>query len=709
MNLEQEFEMAENIHELRISGRLLDPHQILGLKKLDSQRGVVRLWRPDLEKCELILGNEKIVGKKVQEEGLFEMEVPPDLNRQGYQIVYPNGKIVQDPYSFDPVLGELDIHLVRKGLHYELYNFLGATLREHEGVVGTHFAVWAPNALSVSLIGEFNNWDNRIHPMRCLGATGVWELFLPAIGEGERYKFSILTKEGETLIKTDPVAHYGEKRPYNASIVFDVDRYEWTDTSWMEKRGEVRKGDTPLSIYEVHLGSWKKKEGMFLNYRELASQLVSYCKEMGYTHVELFGILEHPLDESWGYQVTGYFAPTSRYGTPEDFQFLVDTLHNSQIGVILDWVPAHFPTDEHSLAKFDGTYLYEHIDPRQGYHPQWNTHIFNYGRFEVSNFLIASALFWLQKMHIDGLRVDAVASMLYLDYERNPGEWIPNRLGTNINLEALEFLKHMNSMIHKLVPDALMMAEESSTFPGITRKVEEKGLGFDFKWSLGWMNDTLRFFSCPFEERSSYIHDLTHIYSYIFDEKYILVLSHDEVVHEKRSLFSKMPGNRKEKVGGVRLLLSFMIAVPGKKLLFMGGDMGQKEEWNCVGEIPWNVLADPDHQKLHQMVKALNFFYRENPALFQADYDAKAHRLIHVDEIQGIIVTKREGGGQTLFCLHHFQPSKLENYQIPFGCQVREIFSTDREEWGGSGILNGKIEQERIDIPPLATLIFAPI
>jgi len=413
--------MQDNIVDLIIQGRFTDPHSTLGLQKIDGQKQVIRLWRPDSQNCELEVHGKTVEAKQVHNAGLYEYEVSSKIKPTDYRIFHLNGKLAHDPYAFELTFGDLDIHLVGQGLHYELYDLLGATKKMHQKVMGTNFAVWAPNALSVALIGDFNNWDGRINPMRCIGSTGVWEIFIPGLGEGEKYKFEIITKEGERKIKNDPVAHFAEVRPKTASIVFDVDRFHWSDADWLKTRGKIRKGKVPFNVYEVHLGSWKHKDGAALNYKDLANHLSDYCKQMGYTHVELMGICEYPLDESWGYQVTGYFAPTSRYGTPEDFQYLVNYLHEHQIGVILDWVPAHFPTDDHSLAHFDGTYLYEHIDPRQGYHPHWNTHIFNFGRWEVSNFLIASALFWFEKMHLDGLRIDAVASMIYLDYGRNPG------------------------------------------------------------------------------------------------------------------------------------------------------------------------------------------------------------------------------------------------------------------------------------------------
>ena len=558
--------MQENIFEQILKGEFADPHSVLGLQNIDENKRVIRIFRPDSENCELEVHGRTVLANKIHDAGFYEYEVAPDFKPTDYRIFHTGGKLAHDPYAFELTFGQLDIHLLNQGLHYELYDLLGATIKVHQGVMGTNFAVWAPNAVNVSIVGDFNHWNGKATPMRSVGETGVWEIFLPGLGEGENYKFEILTKNGERLIKTDPVAHFFALRPDTSSIVFDVSRFHWSDAHYLEERKKIRDGNQPINVYEVHPGAWKRKDGAFLNYRELAEELSAYCKEMHFTHVELMGICEHPLDESWGYQVTGYFGPTSRYGTPEDFQYLVSYLHEHDIGVILDWVPAHFPTDAHSLFQFDGTYLYEHEDPRQGYHPHWNTHIFNYGRWEVSNFLIASALFWIQKMHIDGLRVDAVASMLYLDYGREAGEWVPNVHGTNINLEAVEFLKHLNSIIHKHAPDVLTIAEESTDFAGITKDVDQDGLGFDLKWNLGWMHDTLAFF-----EESHNLPSLNHIMDYAFREKFILVLSHDEVVHGKKSLLSKMPGSEEQKVCQFAIASFFYVLHARQKTSLYGG------------------------------------------------------------------------------------------------------------------------------------------
>lgn len=687
---------------------IYDPHATLGLREKS-----IRLWRPDLASCFLELKGKIVEAAPIQS-GLFEFATDEGIAREEYRIYLPNGKLVRDPYTFLPQLGELDLHLFSQGVHYELYNHLGAKVREIEGIKGTLFCVWAPNAKSVHVVGDFNHWDDRIHPLRSLGFTGLWELFIPGVEEGTGYKFAIRTNEGECRYKIDPVAHFAEMRPKDASRVFDVSRFSWSDQKWMETRHCFRNEDTPINVYEVHLGSWKKENGCFLNYKAAAHLLADYCLEMGYTHVELMGVCEHPLDESWGYQITGFFAPTSRFGTPEDFQYFVNHLHNKNIGVFLDWVPSHFPTDDNSLARFDGTHLYEHQDSRQGYHPHWNTLIFNYGRVEVVNFLIASALFWFDKMHIDGLRVDAVASMLYLDYGRNEGEWIPNQYGNNFNLEAITFLKHLNSIIHHRFPDVLMIAEESTAFSGVTKSVEEGGLGFDLKWNMGWMNDTLSFMTMEFGDRPSYFQSkLTFVMWYAFCEKFLLVLSHDEVVHGKRSLLAKMPGFDWDKFAGLRLMISFMICMPGKKLLFMGAELGQWSEWDCTGELHWYLLQYDRHSQHKACIQALNKFYLSTPALHKGEFHWGCFEWVDFHDGENLVISYlRKEEGKKLLCLHHFKLGLLENYRLKLR-NVKNLLlllNTDRAEWGGSGKMVSYtiIDKEEIEltIPSLATLVF---
>ncbi|HNA62125.1 MAG TPA: 1,4-alpha-glucan branching protein GlgB [Rhabdochlamydiaceae bacterium] len=593
-------------------------------------------------------------------------------------------------------LGDLDLHLFGKGTHYQLYNVMGGRLTPE----GATFAVWAPNAKAVAVVGDFNCWN--AHPMRSLGSSGVWETFIPGLKEGDLYKFEITTKDDRRLQKADPFAYAAELRPKTASKLFDVDVFEWTDQKWVPKKG-------PLNIYEVHLGSWKKN----LGYRELAHELAIYCKEMGFTHVELLPISEHPLDESWGYQVSGYFAVTSRFGSPRDFQYFVNHLHQEGIAVIIDWVVAHFPTDDFALSYFDGTALYEHADPRQGFHPHWNTHIFNYGRKEVSNFLLSNALFWLEKMHVDGLRVDAVASMLYLDYGREDGNWIPNIQGGKENLEAIEFIKHLNSIVHQRFPRAILCAEESTSFLGISHPLEWKGMGFDFKWNMGWMNDTLRYFQRDLTYRRYHQNDLTFGLVYAFSERFILALSHDEVVHGKGSLIAKMPGDDWQKFAGVRLLYSYMICQPGKKLLFMGGELGQWDEWNCKGEVAWSLLEHERHQHLHKAVRALNHYYLKTPALWERDFDETGFTWIDFHDTQNCVLSYlRKGEKQHIVCVHNFTPNFHADYFVRLGLlkSVKEVMNTDREEFGGSGKINSKIEKTKdgfhIQLAPLATMIF---
>lgn len=680
---------------------LHNPHGFLGLHDK-----VIRLWRPGANSCHLEVKGKVVEAKKIDPAGLFEVVVPAKTGPLDYKIYHSSGKLFHDPYSFSPTFGEIDAHLFNKGTHYKIFNVLGGRLVQHEGIVGAKFAVWAPNAVAVSLVGDFNLWDGRAHPMRSMGSSGVWELFIPGLEQGEHYKFEIKTEDGTRLLKSDPYAYYCEIRPKTASRLFNIDHFTWTDDEWMQKRGGLSR---PLNIYEVHLGSWKKD----LGYRHLAHELAEYCKSMGFTHVELMPIAEHPLDESWGYQVSGYYAPTSRFGNPEDFQYFVNHLHQEGIGVIIDWVAAHFPSDEFSLARFDGTALYEHEDPRQGFHPHWNTYIFNYGRHEVSNFLLANAIFWLEKMHVDGLRVDAVASMLYLDYGRAPGEWIPNEQGGKENLEAIEFIKHMNSIVHHLFPHALMCAEESTSFLGVSHPLEWHGLGFDLKWNMGWMNDTLRYFHREPFFRRHHQRDLTFGLIYAFSERFILVLSHDEVVHGKASLISKMPGDDWQKFASVRLFYSYMLCHPGKKLVFMGTELGQWSEWNCKEEIAWNLLQYDRHQQLQESFRALNHFYQDHPALWEKDFDSSGFEWIDFqDEQNSVISYLRKGVKQILVCVHNFTPNYYSTYfiQLSHIRSIKEVMNTDRGEFGGSGKINPKIEKMQdgfnIQLSPLATMIF---
>jgi 1,4-alpha-glucan branching enzyme len=686
-----------------------NPHHFLGLHSTpQGQR--IRLWRPGATSAHFEVLGQIVEAAQVDSAGLFEFSCPKPISRSDYRIFHSDGTLQFDPYAMGPLIGELDAYLFNAGCHYEPYRMLGAHLREMEGIAGVHFALWAPNARSVYLVFDMNHWNGQMHPMRSMGGSGIWELFIPGAKEGMRYKFEIRKRNGEFVIKSDPYAFWSELRPKNSSVVFDIERYQWQDPEWMAKRGGK---DIPLNIYEVHLGSWKKNGVEFPNFRVLALELAIYCNEMGFTHVELMPVMEHPLDESWGYQVSGFYAVTSRYGTPEDFQFFVDTLHRAHIGVILDWVPAHFPTDDFGLHLFDGTALYEHEDLARQIHPHWNTAIFNYGRKEVSNFLLGNALFWFDKMHVDGLRVDAVASMLYLDYGRNLGEWIPNSDGGNLNLDAIEFIKHLNSIVHQKFPSVMMIAEESSSFSGVTHPVSKGGLGFDLKWNMGWMNDTLRYFTKDPIYRCYHQNDLTFSLLYAFTERFLLVLSHDEVVHLKGSLLSKMPGPDWQKFAGVRLLYSYQIGHPGKKLLFMGGEIGQWNEWDCKGELPWHVLQYPLHLGLFTCVKELNHLYLKSAALWSSDFDWQGYEWIDFsDHVNCVISYVRKGGGKSLVFVHHFSPEYLENYWVNYGGakNVREILTTDDVRYGGSGKCNRQIKIADhgfcIALAPLATMIF---
>jgi 1,4-alpha-glucan branching enzyme len=696
-----------------------DPHTVLGLHDDGKGHKVIRLWRPNAEIFYLEVFGEKVQPRKVADAGLFEYTVPNHTTANDYLVYHQNGLLAHDPYAFWPTLGEVDQYLFGKGVHYQLYQALGGRLTTHQGVEGVKFAVWAPGAKNVAIVGDFNYWNGRVNPMRSMGSSGIWELFIPGLKEGERYKFEIKTQTGELRVKSDPFAYSSEVRPATASVIANIDRFQWEDAEWLKQRTRNKDAPKPINIYEVHLGSWKKKGDAFLNYRDIAVELVNYCREMGFTHVELLPIQEHPLDESWGYQVSGFYSVTSRFGTPEDFQWFVNHLHRNEIGVILDWVPGHFPTDDFSLGRFDGTALFEHEDPRQGWHPHWSTLIFNFGRHEVSNFLIANALFWLQQMHVDGLRVDAVASMLYLDYGREPGEWVPNKYGTKENLEAIEFLKHLNSVVHQQVSGILMIAEESTSFAKVTYPVEQGGLGFDMKWNMGWMNDTLRYFSTDMIFRHYNQRDLTFGLLYAFSERFINVLSHDEVVHGKNSLMGKMPGDVWQQFANMRLLYSYMICQPGKKLLFMGGEIGQWNEWSCKKGIEWDLLHFIPHQEIQRMVKDLNHLYLETRALWERDFHYSTFEWVDFSDTKNSVISYlRKSDHGCILCVHNFTPVYHHDYFISLRniAMAQEVFNTDSLQYGGSGKTNphtaiacdhhGHACGLKIQLAPLATMIY---
>ncbi len=624
-------------------------------------------------------------------------------------------------------MGESDLYLFGKGDERRIYEKLGSHLRTIDGVPGTSFAVWAPNAQRVSVVGDFNRWDGRCHAMRLLGASGVWEIFIPGVGKGAHYKFEIRNAHGQIGLKTDPYGFFFEIAPKNASIVWDNRKFAWTDAAWLEQRRKRDALRSPMSIYEVHPGSWRKKSlAESFSYRELAGPLIGYLKETGFTHVEFLPVAEHVFYPSWGYQVTGFYAPTSRYGTPEDFQFLVNALHDAGIGVIVDWVPAHFPRDDWALARFDGTALYEHEDPRKGAHLDWGTLIFNYGRHEVSNFLLANALFWCDCFHVDGLRVDAVASMLYLDYSRKEGEWVPNQFGGRENIEAIEFLRKFNHVTYTEFPGVVTIAEESTAWPLVTRPPYVGGLGFSFKWNMGWMHDTLDYFSRDPVHRKFHQNDLTFATLYHHHENFILPLSHDEVVHGKGSLIGRMPGDDWQKFANLRALLGYQWLFPGKKLLFMGGELGQRAEWNANGEVDWWLLeAGPYHLGLQRFVEDLHKLYRAAPALWQSDYDAAGFYWIDCADRENSVlsfVRQDSAHASELVAILNLTPVPRHNYRLglPRAGRWREVLNSDAASYGGSNVgnLGGVISDDfkwhnqsysaLFTLPPLSVVVFQP-
>lgn len=593
-------------------------------------------------------------------------------------------------------ISELDTYLFAKGTHYEIYEKMGAHLAEEDGKAGTYFSVWAPNARSVSVVGDFNNWDRMAHPMQPVQQSGIWDIFVPGVKAGDLYKFAVETSQGYTVLKADPYGNQSQLRPDNASVVADIRYFDWTDQAW-RKAHQEKKTESPMAIYEVHPGSWKKDPSMpgeFYNFKKLAVELADYVLEMGYTHVELIGLSEHPFDGSWGYQVSGYYAPTARYGTPADFMYFVNYMHDHGIGVILDWVPAHFPKDEFGLGRFDGTALYEHQDPRKGEHPEWGTYCFNYGRTEVSNFLVANALFWIEKFHVDGLRVDAVASMLYLDFGRSFGNWIPNEDGGNQNYEAITFLKHLNSIVAQRNPGAMMIAEESTAWPKVTGDVDDGGLGFTYKWNMGWMHDFLEYMKCDPIFRKYHQNQITFSFMYAYSENYVLVLSHDEVVHLKKSMIYKMPGTMPEKFGNLRAAYGLMMMHPGKKLLFMGQDFAQTAEWNEAKSLDWHLLEKyPEHQQLNHYYCDLLHFYQNEPALYELDDSPEGFAWINGSDAEHNMLTfcrMTKDKKNCLLCHFNFSPVAYENFQSGVLCPgtYTEVFNSNAAEYGGTGLVN---------------------
>ncbi|MEI6708927.1 MAG: 1,4-alpha-glucan branching protein GlgB [Methylococcales bacterium] len=700
-----------------------DPFSVLGRHRTKNQDKIT-VYSPYAEIVSFT--HNGVLLNRVPDSDFFEYTLTArEIIPEHYQLSWldkdGNAHESHDPYSFGTQLPEFDQHLFGEGKHWHIYQKLGGHLHTVDGIDGVFFALWAPNAGRVSVVGDFNRWDGRCHPMRSLGGGGLWELFIPDLQEGCFYKFEILNRDSnQILVKTDPYGQQFEFRPNTSSVVTKEDSYTWQDQAWIKERVKHDWLHEPMSIYEVHLGSWKRDNlGNFLNYRELAVQLVDYVKQMGFTHIELLPITEHPLDASWGYQTTGYFAPTSRHGTPDDFRFFIDTCHQNDIGIILDWVPAHFPKDSFALARFDGSALYEHEDPRKGEHRDWGTLIYNYGRNEVRNFLLASAIFWLEEFHLDGLRVDAVASMLYLDYSREDGDWVANMYGGNENLEAIHFLRELNEVVHAQHPGTVVMAEESTSWPQVTRPTWTGGLGFSMKWNMGWMHDILAYMSENPIHRPYHHNQLTFGMLYAFTENFTLPFSHDEVVHGKGSLVSKMPGDEWQRFANLRLLYTLLYTYPGKKLLFMGCEFGQGTEWDFHTSLDWYVLDYSHHRGVQTLVKDLNQLYKTESALYQHDFDHQGFEWIDCCDVQQSIISyRRKHGDEELLVILNFTPVVRENYRIgvPKAGHYKEIFNSDSSYYDGSNIGSGIIVSEpkewmgqlnsiNLTLPPLGGVI----
>jgi 1,4-alpha-glucan branching enzyme len=733
-----------------VSAKHSEPFQILGPHWIerDAVRSLaIRAFRPGAIGVNIVWGPSKTIypARQIHSDGFFEAVLPREAvrseNTTGTEGISPNAYRLRfrfadgseletyDPYAFPAVLTDYDLYLLGEGTHYRNYDKLGAHIKEIAGIRGVHFAVWAPNAQRVSVTGDFNLWDGRTHAFRNRGASGIWELFMPGLPEWTLYKFEILSRENSNLgLKSDPYGFYAEMRPNTASVVCDLERYKWKDEAWLDARRSRDWLHSPMSIYEIHPGAWRRKteEGnRWLTYRELAAELIPYVKRMGYTHVELMPIMEHPFDGSWGYQTVGYFAVTSRYGTPEDFMYFVDQCHQAGLGVLLDWTPAHFPRDAHGLAFFDGPHPYEHADPRLGAHPDWGTLVFNYGRNEVQNFLLSNALFWADKYHLDGLRVDAVASMLYLDYTRQPGEWIPNVFGGRENLEAIAFIRRLSEVLHAQHPGALMIAEESTSWPAVSRPTYIGGLGFDLKWNMGWMNDTLKYFVHDPIHRQYHHNELTFSMIYAFHENFVLPLSHDEVVHGKRSLLEKMPGDDWQKFANLRLLFGYMYAHPGKKLLFMGGELGQRSEFWDEGVVEWSLEDSPPHRGIQRLVADLNRLHATERPLHEVDFDWTGFEWIDSNDAGGSVLTflrRAKNGDDFIVAVCNFTPVLREDYRVgvPRAGFYREILNTDSKFYEGTDAGNaGGVSAEpipwnnrpysvKLRLPPLAVMYLKP-
>ncbi len=697
------------------TGSYHDPHAVLGIHPDTDAEGtktwIVRTRRPLARSVTAVFADGTRVPLEHVRAGIWEGTRTGAPGR--YQLVagYEDGPdyVAEDPYRHSPTIGELDLHLIAEGRHEELWRVLGAHEREHDGARGTAFTVWAPNARAVRVVGDFNGWDGQGHAMRSMGGSGVWELFVPGVGQGATYKFEIRARSGEWVVKADPMARYAEVPPATASVVVGTS-YTWGDDAWLAARAKSTPVSRPMSVYELHLGSWRKG----LSYREAADQIIDYVGGQGFTHVEFLPLAEHPFGGSWGYQVTGYSAPTSRFGHPDDLRYLIDRLHQAGIGVIMDWVPGHFPKDAFALARFDGEALYEHPDPRRGEHRDWGTYIFDYGRNEVRNFLVANALYWFEEFHVDGLRVDAVASMLYLDYSRNEGEWAPNVHGGRENLEAIRFLQEVNATAYKRYPGIAMIAEESTSFPGVTAPTSQAGLGFGFKWNMGWMNDSLQYIKRDPIYRSHHEGELSFSFVYAFSENYILPISHDEVVHGKGSLFTRMPGDHWQKLANMRAFLAYMWGHPGKQLLFMGQEFGQLSEWSEGRSLDWWLLDQPAHAQLQQFVGALNRVYLDESALWSRDSDGAAFQRLGGPQWNPNVIAfaRRDWHGNTIVVAANFSGQPLASYELdlPETGVWDEILNTDAQAYGGSGVGNlgvvhaGAGGRASLVLPPLGVL-----
>jgi 1,4-alpha-glucan branching enzyme len=723
--------MTEQEMEAIVGGFHGDPFSVLGPHPVSSSSKLgdweIRAFLPQAKSAVIQSPAGDSPMERIHPHGLFAARVPhsPGAYTISYIDFHAQQHTIEDPYRFGPQLSSFDLHLHTEGTQYEGYRSLGAHLITVDGIAGTRFAVWAPNAIIVSVVGSFNEWDSRRHPMRAR-TGGVWEIFLPGILAGAAYKYAIKGKyRGYSQMKSDPYGFQMEKPPQSASIVADIWRHEWNDSKWLEERAKTRILDKPLAIYEVHLGSWLRGENFeSLSYRDLAAKLIPYVKRLGYTHIELMPIMEHPYTGSWGYQVIGYFAPTARFGTPEDFMYFIDQCHQNGVGVLVDWVPGHFPKDAHGLAWFDGTAVYEHSDPRRGEQPEWGTNVFNFGRNEVRSFLISNALFWIKQYHLDGLRVDAVASMLYLDFSREPGEWIPNIHGGRENLEAIDFLRKTNELVHK-IPGAVTIAEESSSFYGVSRPLYLNGLGFTMKWNMGWMHDMFDYFSMDPIYRKYHQKHVTFSIMYAFSENFVLPISHDEVVYGKRSLLSKMPGDEWQRFANARAFLAYMYAHPGKKLLFMGCEIGQTWEWNHDDQVQWHLLDHEIHRQFQTFNIALNQIYQSEPALWEVDFQYAGFEWIDLHDVESSVISfirrgKRHDNYLVVVC--NFTPQPHHNYRIGFpeAGEHREIFNSDASYFGGSNMGNGgaviaepvpkhhRAASAALVLPPLSVVVFKP-